>query len=163
MKLGMRVPGALFALAVSLTGGALADDLSTRLEARSGNQKQSVAGQVATAAAAVRPVLAAKPGAPIRVRWSVMNADKAGTIHDVTLHCYLAREDSAGQRETPKLGANAVYESALMMDFDSKARGAADFSLQAPAPGIYLLRVETIGAAKEHGHEHYAAMDIKVQ
>jgi hypothetical protein len=163
MKWGMRAPGAFLALAATLAGSAGPDDLSARLDARSGNQEQSIAGQAATAPPGTRPVLNVKAGAPIRVKWSVTNGDKPGVLHDVTVHCFLAREEAPGQREAPKLGTNAVYESALMMDFAAKARSTADFSLQAPSPGIYLLRVETIGAAKEHGHEHYAAMDIKVQ
>ncbi|HZT33715.1 MAG TPA: hypothetical protein VFA33_27745 [Bryobacteraceae bacterium] len=163
MNFGISAARALLPV---LLGGALAasaDDLCTRLAARSGGRQQTAAGQAANAAPAPRPLLVVKSGAPISVEWSVVNADKPGAIRDVTLHCFLAPESTAGQRETPKLGPDTVYESALTMDFEAKGRGAADFVLQAPAPGVYLLRVETIGAAKDHGHEHYAAMDVKVE
>ena len=32
-----------------------------------------------------------------------------------------------------------------------------------PEPGNYLLRVETIGLAPKHPHEHFAAMDLVVR
>ena len=142
---------------------AHADDLSIRLQARSGTQEQTASGQASNAPPGDRPALAVKSGASVRVQWSVANGEKSPPVHDVTMHCFFAREQSLGQRELPKLGPDAAYESALSMDFDPKSRSSADFVLQAPGPGVYLLRVETIGAAKEHGHEHYAAMDVKVQ
>ena len=57
---------------------------------------------------------------------------------------------------------DAVYESALVMDFAAQAKSSADFVVAAPAPGNYVLRLETIGAARSHGHEHVAVMDVKV-
>ena len=152
----LAAPALLHALLWGATG-APSEDFSIRIQARCGSQEQTATGQTD------RPVLTAKAGAPIRVQWAVVSGNKPGVIHDVTLHCFLAREQVLGQRESPKLGPDASYESALTMDFEPKARGSADFTLQAPAAGMYLLRVETIGAAKEHGHEHSAAMDVKVQ
>ena len=49
-----------------------------------------------------------------------------------------------------------------MMDFAPQAKSSADFVIEVPEPGSYLLRLETIGAAKAHGHEHVAAMDLRV-
>ena len=48
------------------------------------------------------------------------------------------------------------------MDFAPEAKSSADFSIEVPDPGDYVLRVETIGAAKKHGHEHFAALTLKV-
>jgi hypothetical protein len=156
MDLRFRAASAL--LPVLLWGASGAPvDFSILIQARCGSQEQTATGHPN------RPVLTAKAGAPIRVQWSVANGDKPGVIHDVTLHCFLAREQAPGQRELPKLGPDAPYESALTMDFEPKARGSADFTLQAPAAGIYLLRVETMGAGKEHGHEHSADMEVRVQ
>ena len=46
---------------------------------------------------------------------------------------------------------DAVYESALVMDFAAQAKSSGDFVVAAPAPGNYVLRLETIGAARSHG------------
>ena len=73
------------------------------------------------------------------------------------------REEMIGQREVPQLTADVTYEGALTMDF--KPQGDADWrwTLNIHEPGSYLLRVETIGMEEQHGHDHYAAMDLVVE
>jgi hypothetical protein len=80
----------------------------------------------------------------------------------VTVHFFVDREDAIGQRDVPKPGADVVYESALTMDFAAHAKSSGDFVMEVPPVGNYLLRLETIGAARSHGHEHFAAIDLKV-
>jgi hypothetical protein len=133
------------------------------LSARTGSLQQSAHGQAASPSASqARPVLTAKATAPLRIRWAVANQEKTATISDVTVHFYLNRENAIGERVPPKPGADVVYESALMMDLGAHATSSADFVVEAPEAGNYLLRLETIGAARTHGHEHFAAMDLKV-
>ncbi len=157
MHVFYRAAGGIAALLVSSVCSVSAEDFTLRLQARCGRQQQTATG------ATPRPLLAAKAGLPIRVQWFAQNGDKPGVIHDVTLHCFMTREQAAGQAEAPKPGPDAVYESALTMDFKPKAHSSADFVVQSPGPGIYVLRIETLGAAKEHGHEHSAAMDVKIE
>ena len=131
-----------------------ADDLlMMELSARVDAQQQTARGQAVSPASnrSPRAVLAAKSGAKIRIRWSVVNQDKTGAVPDVTVHVLLDDDQH-----------NAVYESALVMDFAAQAKSSADFVVVAPAPGNYVLRLETIGAARSHGHEHAAVMDMKV-
>lgn len=140
------------------------DLFTMELSARVDSQQQTARGQPSSAPAtnAARPVLTAKSKAKLRIGWSVINQEKTGSIPDVTVHFFLDKEYAIGQREVPKPGSNVVYESALVMDFPAQAKSAADFLVEVPDAGNYLLRLETIGAAKTHGHEHFAAMDLKV-
>jgi hypothetical protein len=151
-------------LSFPAASGAVEDLLTMELSARTGSLQQTAGGQASTSSAGdlVRPVLAAKPTARLRIRWSVANQEKAGNISDVTVHFFLDRENAIGDRVPPKPGADVVYESALVVDLAAHATTSADFVVEAPGPGNYLLRLETIGATRVHGHEHVAAMDLKV-
>ena len=127
-----------------------ADDLFImELSARVDAQQQTARGQAVspTSNRSPRAVLATKLGTRIRIQWSIVNQEKTGIIPDVTVHLLLDH----GQKD-------AVYESALVMDFAAQARSSADVVVAAPAPGNYVLRLETIGAARSHGHEHLAGL-----
>jgi hypothetical protein len=155
---------ALFLTSIATTRAADDDPFSMELVVRVDNQDQTVHGEAASASAggSTRPVLTAKSKSTLRVRWSIVNAGKTASIPDVTVHFFLDKEKTIGQREIPKPGPDVAYESALLMDFAPQASSSSDFVIEVPEPGSYLLRLETIGAAKTHGHEHFAAMDLKV-
>ena len=153
----------LILLSIAITRAA-DDDLSIELVARVDNQQQTVRGDAiaGSATGTARPVLTGRSKSALRVRWTIVNEGKTAGIPDVTVHFVLDKENAIGQREVPKPGPDAVYESALIMDFAPQGKSSGDFVIEVPEPGSYLLRLETIGAAKTHGHEHVAAMDLKV-
>jgi len=150
------VPAFFMAVPVCL----LAEDFSVELRARSQAQQQAVksADNPKT-----RPVLSARTGENLRLQWTAANAEKGPALYDVTMHVFLEKENAIAQSDPPKPGAQAPYESALIMDFEPGAKSSGDLLVQAPGPGVYLLRVETIGASKKLGHECFAAMDVRVQ
>ncbi len=49
------------------------------------------------------------------------------------------------------------------MDFKPRDKADWRLTLKIPDAGSYLVRVETIGMAPKHGHEHFAAMDLVVR
>ena len=151
-------------LSIAITRAADSDLFRVELLARVDNQQQTVRGDAtaASASGSTRPVLTGKSKSTLRVRWTIVNEGKTASIPDVTVHFVLDKENAIGQRDVPKTGPDVVYESALMMDFAPQAKSSADFFIEVPEPGSYLLRLETIGAAKTHGHEHVAAMDLRV-
>ena len=154
----------LILVSIAIMRAADGDPFSIELLARVDNQQQTVRGDATTASArgSTRPVLTGKSKSTLRVRWTIVNEGKTASIPDVTVHFVLDKENTIGQREVPRPGPDVVYESALIMDFAPRARSSADFVIEVPEPGSYLLRLETIGAAKTLGHEHFAAMDLKV-
>jgi len=151
-------------LSIAIIRAADGDPFSVELLARVDNQQQTVRGDATAASAggSARPVLTGKSKSTLRVRWTIVNEGKTANIPDVTVHFVLDKENAIGQRDVPKAGPDVVYESALMMDFAPQAKSSGDFVIEVPEPGSYLLRLETIGAAKAHGHEHVAAMDLRV-
>jgi hypothetical protein len=152
-------------LSIAITRAADGDLFSVELQARVDNQQQTVRGDgtAASSSGSTRPVLTGKSKSTLRVRWTIVNEGKTASIPDVTVHFVLDKENAIGQRDVPKPGPDVVYESALMMDFAPQAKSSGDFVIEVPEPGSYLLRLETIGAVKSHGHEHVAAMDLRVQ
>ena len=161
----MRVSHLFFAclfLQASVPVGAQGDALVVELQARTDGQQRTASGSSTAGAAGTRPVLTATAGHNVSVQWTIVNQDKAAGLADVTVHCFLTKENAIGQSGSPPLGPEVTYESALVMDFAPQAKSTADFVLQAPEPGNYLLRVETVGALKQHGHEHFAAIDVRV-
>ena len=151
-------------LSIAITRAADGDLFTVELLARVDNQQQTVRGDATAVSAggSASPALTGKSKSTLRVRWTIVNEGKAAGIPDVTVHFVLDKENTIGQRDVPKPGPDVVYESALMMDFAPQAKSSADFVIEVPEPGSYLLRLETIGAAKTHGHEHVAAMDLRV-
>jgi len=154
-------------LVVHLAPGVSAADepFAIELSVRADAQQQTARGRSASAtpsAKSDRPVLTAKSGSQLRIRWSIANQEKTETIKDVTVHVFLDKETAIGQAAAPKPGADVPYESALVMDFAPQGKSTADFTVQTPAPGLYLLRVETIGATKAHHDDCLAAIDVKV-
>jgi hypothetical protein len=111
-----------------------------------------------------RPVLHVKRGDRVKVKWVLTNSHAKDSFKDVVIHFFAVKEEQADQRVVPKLGKSVTVESASTVDFRPGDKTRAELSFTIDAPGAYLLRLETIGAAIEPGgHEHYAALDVVVQ
>ena len=70
-------------------------------------------------------------------------------------------ENAVGRAEDPNPSANAVYESALIVDLELGATTSGEFRLAVTEPGAYLLRVESLRTQREHGH--FAAIDLDIR
>jgi len=111
-----------------------------------------------------RGVLDVQKGQRVRVKWVLRSAAAKEKAEDVVVHFFVVKEDRAGQRAVPKLTKDVTVETALTMDFKPKDKAQGELSFQIDKPGCYLLRLETIGAAKgRDGHEHFAALDLVVR
>ena len=110
--------------------------------------------------AAARPVLEARAGQRVAVRWSLSRGAGQPVLKGVLVHFLAAAEEKAGQAAVPRQDKAVVAESALTMDFRPGDRGQGELSFTISRPGSYLLRLETIGAADVDGNEHFAALDL---
>jgi hypothetical protein len=96
----------------------------------------------------------------VSVQWSAVNGVRNLTLSDVTLHVFM---DRASGSANVKPSAKALYESAVIVDFEPGAKSIGEFRMPMPEAGKYLVRVETIGAAKKVGREVVAEMRVSVQ
>jgi hypothetical protein len=116
-----------------------------------------------------RPVVAAKAGDRIKIEWLARSVYPHGTLKNVGVHFFVAREGAVGQKAVPDLksmpdvASGKWLDSRLIMDFvpDHAARGSVQ--LTAGAPGVYLIRVESEHTEQIQGHEHFSAIDLKVE
>ena len=136
--------------------GAGANDFSINLKVQSGGREQTAtSGQ-----SAAPPTFTAKAKEVVWVQWSVANGVTGAPLSDITLHVFMDRGDA--RAVAPKPSPKALYESALIQDFEAGVKSSGEFRMPMPEPGTYLLRVETIGAAKKLGKEIAAVMQVSV-
>jgi hypothetical protein len=154
---GVRV--GTFALSLSLGPcfGAGANDLTIHLKVQSAGREQTATSGQSDAAI---PTFTAKAKEVVGVQWSVANGPAGTPLTDITLHVFLDRGDA--RAAAPKPGPKALYESALIQDFEAGVKSSGEFRMPIPEPGTYLVRVETIGAAKKLGKEVAAVMQVSV-
>jgi hypothetical protein len=110
-----------------------------------------------------RPVLKAKAGEPIQVKYMLTNVYPHKTLEDVVVHFYVARIDAVGQKTLPALeeGEDLVLETAFDMDFRPGGHAGGRSRFRVAKPGVYLVRVET--RQTQSDHEHFAAIDLVVE
>jgi hypothetical protein len=135
---------------------------SANLDVSDGTRKQSTSSESAAAnksnPAAERPSLTAAAGDRLVIRWSVTRTAH-DAAKDVLVHFYLVRIDRPGQAPPPLAPDAVLLESALTMDFDTKAATSAQMTFRPEKPGAYLLRIEAQGSSGPT----YAAMDLVVK
>jgi hypothetical protein len=157
------IAGTIF---ICLLAHARADNLTIDLKVKAGTTTKKAESEIT--AVGVKPkarsVLEATAGKTVSVTYSVTSTANKDTTKDVTVHFFVVKIDKVGQTTVPKLDKDVAAESALTMDFAPKDVAKGEMSLKIEKPGVYLLRVETIGAAVGvDGHEHFAAMDLVVK
>ena len=142
-------------LGASLAAGANNFTINVKLQA-GGREQTAVSAQPAAA----RPTFTAQAKEAISVQWSAVNGASGTPLADITMHVFVDRGDA--RADVPKPGPQALFESALIQDFEPGAKSSGEFRLPMPERGTYFVRVETIGAAKKLGKEVAAAMQISV-
>jgi hypothetical protein len=138
--------------------GATSGEFTINLKLQAGQREQTaVSGKPASA----RPVFPAKVKEVVSVQWSAVNGALGAILSDVTFHVFMDRGSASA--DAPKPGPNALYESAVILDFKPGSKSSGEFRMLMPESGTYLVRVETIGATKKLGREVAAAMQVSVQ
>ena len=152
----------LVLLASTTPLGAADDAFVIELSARADGAQRPVVSRSAGSATQKRLTVPALPRRKLEIKWSVATASGAKAVPDVTVHVFLERASAAGPANAPKASANALYDSAVGVDFVAGSRSAGQISIELPDAGDYVLRVETIGAAAKVGRDQAAAIDLKV-
>jgi len=119
-----------------------------------------------------RPVLTVKAGESLVFQFFLTNVYPHGLVSNVTVRYSVravAPDGSAGAAAKAPEGAAgdkgeaaaaAVTEGSMTLNFKPRCRVGSRVSFKAPAPGRYLVRVETQGTKSDH--EHFSAVDLVV-
>jgi hypothetical protein len=137
--------------------GAGANDFIINLKVQSDGRQQTA---MSAQPAAGLPNFTAKAKEVVSVQWSAVNGASGTPLSDITLHVFMDRSDA--RATAPKPSPKALYESALIQDFEAGVKSSGDFRMPITEPGTYLVRVETVGAAKKLGKEVAAVMQVSV-
>jgi hypothetical protein len=164
----LRSPAFLgIALGCVLTAAtAVASDFEIRVTAKSdGRETQTDRTNESPSQKRTPPrsVMEVDRNADVLLSWHAENTGKSDAFEDVLVHFFVVEERRTGQIQIPKLSTGVVYEGAITMDFRPRDKADWQMTLRIPDAGSYLVRVETIGMAPKHGHEHFAAMDLVVK
>jgi hypothetical protein len=144
----------------------LADHFTIDLKVEAAGGSRTVHAQTVTLGSKPqsRPLLEGAVGKSIAIHWTLTNADTKETFKDVLVHFFVVKEEKAGQQAVPKLDKHVEVESALTMDFKPGDKAQGEQTFQIDKPGVYLVRLETVGAAMGgDGHEHFAALDLVIK
>ncbi len=110
-----------------------------------------------------RPVLQVQSGDMVVVHWRITNQFPHGAINHAGVHFYVAPEQSIGQKTVPSPNSpDTVLDNEFQMNFAPHASASGEARFRADSPGVYLVRLQSEGTAREFGHEHFAAVDLKV-
>jgi hypothetical protein len=110
-----------------------------------------------------RQAITAAVGENIETEWRMRSEFPHGTMKNVTILMYVAPEKEIGQLELPAADAPRVIDNSFVADYlpHHQAKGLLHFRVM--QPGNYLVRIESEFTQKEHGHEHFGAIDLKVE
>jgi hypothetical protein len=153
----VRVAAIVVCAGLGTGSSAGAGEFTISLRVQAGGREQ-IAGSGQPAGAL--PVFTAKVKEVVLVQWSAVNLVSGATLSDVTLHVFMDRGATRFGASEP--GPNALYESAVVLDFEPGAKSSGEFRIPMPESGSYLVRAETIGAGKKLGKEVVAAMQVSV-
>jgi hypothetical protein len=155
-----------FVLLLGCLAEARADDLTMKLTIaadKSTKTAESEAFGVGTKLK-TRGVFKAAAGKTLTVKYTVSSTAGKAVAKDVLVHLFAVKIDKVGQTTIPPLNKDVAAESALTMDFKPKDKAVGELSFTIDTPGVYLLRLETQGAARGvDGHEHVAALDVVIE
>jgi hypothetical protein len=143
-----------------------ADHFTIDLKVEASGGSRTVHAQAATLGGrpGSRPLLEGTPGKSIAIHWTLTSTHPKGTFKDVLVHFFVVKEEKAGQQAVPRLDKNVEVESALTMDFKPGDKAQGEQTFQIDKPGVYLVRLETVGASVGgDGHEHFAALDLVIK
>lgn len=110
-----------------------------------------------------RQVLTAPAGEDLTLEWRLRSEFPHGVMKGVVIRIWAAPEREIGQKNLPDPGAPRVFENSFTADFlpHHSARGV--FHFRVTEPGSYLVRLQSELTQDEHAHEHFGALDLKVE
>lgn len=110
-----------------------------------------------------RPSVEAKVGEDIPIEWRMESEFPHGVMKDVVIRLFIVREKEIGQKELPPATEPRLLDNSFRADFLPHHRARGHVYFRPTEPGIYLIRLDSEFTLKEHGHEHFGAVDLKVE
>ena len=110
-----------------------------------------------------RQVLTLKAGEDLSLEWRIRSEFPHGIMRKAIVRLFVAPESTLGQKQMPQPSDGRVIDNSFTADFLPQHMGRGETHFRVAKPGLYLLRLQSENTLKEHGHEHFAAIDLKVE
>lgn len=110
-----------------------------------------------------RQVVVAKTGEDLLLEWRLRSEFPHGTMKKVTIRLFVAEEAQLNQRQLPFASVPRVVDNSFTADFLPKHSARGETHFRVTRPGFYLVRMQSEGTLTGHGHEHFGAVDLKVE
>src|SRR4051812_254622 len=110
-----------------------------------------------------REVASAGVGEEVLLEWQCRSEFPHGVMKNVTVRIFVAPEKEIGQKPLPPPEAPKVLDNSFTVDFLPKHLSRGHVHFRVMKPGNYLVRLESEQTIKEHDHEHFGAIDLKVE
>jgi hypothetical protein len=117
------------------------------------------------------PVFKVKVNQPLVLQFFFTNTDPHNDIEQVQIRYYVVRVEKLGRKPAaslhesnpekesqPFLEPGVVTRGHFLMDFKPECKVGTRLKFQIPAPGIYSIRVGSVGTQSDH--EHFSAIDL---
>lgn len=109
-----------------------------------------------------REVVEARAGEEVLLEWKCASEFPHGNMKNVTIRIFVAPEAAIGQKALPPPTAPRVLDNSFTVDYLPKHLARGHVRFRVTEPGNYLVRLESEQTIKEHDHEHFGALDLKV-
>jgi hypothetical protein len=121
------------------------------------------------------PVFKVKVNQPLVLQFFFTNTDPHHDVEQVQVRYYVVRVEKLGRKPAaslrdsngpekesqPFLEPGVVTRGQFLMDFKPECKVGTRLKFQIPAPGIYSVRVGSVGTQSDH--EHFSAIDLVVE
>ncbi len=118
------------------------------------------------------PVLKVKANQPLVLQFFFTNTDPHHDIDQVQIRYYIVRVEKLGRKPAatfadstgrdkdsqPFVEPGVVSRGQFILDFKPETKVGTRLKFQIPAPGIYSVRVGSVGTQSDH--EHFSAIDL---
>jgi hypothetical protein len=118
------------------------------------------------------PVFKVKVNQPLVLQFFFTNTDPHHDIEQVQIRYYVIRVEKLGRKPAatfpdatgkgtdaqPFLEPGVVSRGRFTLDFKPETKVGTRLKFQIPAPGIYSVRVGSVGTQSDH--EHFSAIDL---
>jgi hypothetical protein len=166
---------AIAALGLGATSAARGEHARIDLRVISGPGKEASASMDTDPPAGGRntpPVLKVKVNQPLVLQFFFTNTDPHHEIEQVQIRYYVVRAEKLGRKPAatfqdstrgekdsqPFLEPGVVTRGQFSLDFKPECKVGTRLKFQLPAPGIYAVRVGSVGTQSDH--EHFSAIDL---
>jgi hypothetical protein len=118
------------------------------------------------------PILKVKANQPLVLQFFFTNTDPHHDIDQVQIRYYIVRVEKLGRKPAvtfqnvsgrqkeaqPFVEPGIVSRGEFNLDFKPETKVGTRLKFQIPAPGIYSVRVGSVGTQSDH--EHFSAIDL---